>query len=75
MLNKPENLKNKTSISAWLEKIETYLELVEQRHRYKITISFIDVQIMREIHIEKTSEEDKYQLLKKQLLKMENKQV
>ena len=75
MLNKPENLKNKTNISAWLEKIETYLESVEQRHWYKITISFIDVHIMREIHMEKTSEEDKYQLLKKQLLKMEDKQV
>ena len=75
MINKPENLKDKTNISAWIEKIEAYLESVEQRHWYKITISFIDVHIMRDIHIEKTSEEDKYQSLKKQLLKMEDKHI
>ena len=75
MINKPENLKEKTNISAWIEKIEAYLETVEQRHWYKITISFIDVQIMKDIHIEKASEEEKYQSLKKQLLKMEDKKI
>ena len=71
MINKPENLKDKTNISAWIEKSifgNSRTTSLVQNHNIvhfviDVKISFIDVQIMKYIHIEKASEEEKYEYL------------
>ena len=74
IINKPEILTEKAYISVWLEKMEMYLETVDKRHWYKVAISFIDIKLVKEIQIDNNNNEDKYEALKKQLMKIADKQ-
>jgi hypothetical protein len=74
IINKPEILTDKAYISVWMQKMEIYLETVDKRHWYKVAISFMDIKLVKEIHVDNTNNEDKYEALKNQLMKIADKQ-
>ena len=69
LINKPDVLADSNSIEIWLNKMETFLKTVEKEHWYDITISYIDNKFIKEMNLEKDSE-NPFEKLKKQLMKI-----